>query len=508
MRRVARLLLLVLALGSPAAAARTAPAAGRTAAAVFDEVAGSPTRLRVFLQAMPKGGDLHNHLSGAPYAEDYIDWAADAGYCVDPAVPRLVPPPCPPGSAVRGLGERDSFAYAHLVDALSTRGLQAGVGRNDVSGHRQFFGSFNRFGAVAATRVADSLVATRRLAAGDHAQYLELIHNPNALMDDILAGPVGRLDASGLAEAWRREAARADPVVARAMAELDKDEAQARQSLGCGTPAEPAACGVEVRYLAWVPRALPPAEVFRSMVLAFALADRDPRFVGVNIVEPEDAPVSLRDYDLHMAMFSFLEGKYPRVRRSLHAGELARGMVPPAALSDHIAKAVEVGGAQRIGHGTDIAFEDAAPATLARMARDRIAVEINLTSNDVILNVRGADHPLGLYRRAGVPVVLSTDDEGLLRTDLTNEYVRGAREQGLRYDDLKEIARASLEYAFLPGASLWTAGAVGTPVDACAGGLERPTCRDLLRQSERARLQADLEARFTAFEKEVVGWAF
>jgi adenosine deaminase len=509
--RIFRLVLLVLALAAPARA-QTSPEQA-AAAARFDEVAASPTRLRIFLQAMPKGGDLHNHLSGAPYAEDYIDWAAETGYCLDPAGPRLVPPPCAPGAAVRGLGERDPFAYARLVDDLSTRGLQLGVGRNDVSGHKQFFTSFGKFGPVASARIPDLLAATRRLAAGDQVQYVELTDNPNALNDYILAGPAAPLDAAGLAEAYRRELAGAGPVVTQAMAELDRDEAEARRRLGCGqarkkSGGDSPACRVEIRYLAWVWRGLPPAQAFRSMVLAFAIADRDPRFAGVNIVQPEDAPISLRDYDLHMEMFRFLERKYPNVRRTLHAGELARGMVPPAALRDHIRKAVEVGGAQRIGHGVDIAFEDDAPATLARMAREKIAVEINLTSNDVILGVRGAEHPLRLYRLAGVPVVLSTDDEGILRTDLTNEYLRAAREHGLRYDELKEIARASLEYAFLRGASLWKDGEIGKPVDACAGRNSNTSCQAFLHKSEKARLQVELEDRFETFEKEVVGWTF
>ncbi|CAN7362043.1 adenosine deaminase [Phenylobacterium sp. LjRoot225] len=511
--RIFRLALLLLALALPTAGARAQTSPEQAAAARFDEVAGSPTRLRVFLQAMPKGGDLHNHLSGTPYAEDYLAWAADAGYCVDPAGPRLVPPPCAPGTDVRGLGERDPFAFGRLVDALSTRGLQAGVGRDDASGHTQFFTSFGKFGPVASARVPDLMAATRRLAAGDRVQYVELINNPNALNAYILAGPATPLDATGLAEAYRRELAGAGPVVAQGMSELDRHEADARLRLGCdktppGRASDSPACRVEVRYLAWVWRGLPPAQAFRSMVLAFLIADRDPRYVGVNIVQPEDAPISLRDYDLHMAMFRFLEAKYPKVRRTLHAGELARGLVPPADLRDHIRKAIEVGGAQRIGHGTDIAYEEGAAATLARMARDKIAVEINLTSNDVILGVKGAEHPLILYRRAGVPVVLSTDDEGILRTDLTNEYVRAAREHGLGYLELKGMARASLEYAFLPGASLWKDGEVGQPVDACAGPRGAPGCQALLRKSDKARLQADLEERFAAFENEVVGWVF
>ena len=60
-------------------------------------------------------------------------------------------------------------------------------------------------------------------------------------------------------------------------------------------------------------------------------------------------------------------------------------------------------------------------------------VEVNLTSNDVILGIKGADHPLPLYRKYGVPVTLSTDDEGVSRIDLTHEYVRAAMTYPLTY---------------------------------------------------------------------------
>lgn len=133
----------------------------------------------------------------------------------------------------------------------------------------------------------------------------------------------------------------------------------------------------------------------------------------------------------------------------MHAGELGVTQVPPLARADHIAQAVAAG-AQRIGHGVDIAGESHAETTMARMARDGIAVEINLTSNDVILGVKGGEHPLGLYRRHGVPFVISTDDAGVLRSDMTAEYVRAVREQGLTYRDLKQASRNSLIYSFMP----------------------------------------------------------
>lgn len=468
-------------------------------AAIFDAAVHSPPQLRMFLHAMPKGGDLHNHMGGSVYAEDFLGWAVAAGLCVDAAGAGFAKPPCAPGKAIEQISRSQPFAYGRLIDSLSTRGWQHGVGRNDVSGHTQFFGSFDKFGPASHGHDAEALVATRRIAVGDNLLYLELDHNPPAMIAATLATPDVPLSAAGLAARYAQEIAAIGPVLDQATAELDRDEASAHAAMGCGGPAAEAGCGVAVHYLAWGWRALPPAAVFRSLILAFAMAARDPRFVGVNIVQPEDWPVPLRDYDLHMAMFRFLAAQYPGVRLSLHAGELAFGQVPPDDLRDHIAKAVTAG-AQRIGHGADIAYEDDARATMATMARHGIAVEINLSSNDVILGVKGADHPLALYRQMGVPVVLATDDQGVLRTDMTQEYVRAAREQGLRYADLKAVARGSLEYAFLPGASLWQGHQLGVPIAACAQGFTTAGCRQMLNASEKAQVQAVLEQRFERFE--------
>lgn len=273
---------------------------------------------------------------------------------------------------------------------------------------------------------------------------------------------------------------------------------------GCRTATPKPACGTEVRYLYTAIRTGSPSKVFAQLALGFALVQADPRFVGVNIAAPEHDPVAIRDYDLHMRMFAFLKARYPAVPLSLHAGELTLGLVPPRDLAFHIRDAVAIAGAKRIGHGIDISYEDDATALLARMARERIAVEINLTSNAVILGVKGRDHPLSLYRQAGVPVLLSTDDEGVSRSDMTNEYVRAVTEQKLRYPDLKQIARDTLQYAFVGGASLWADRAGGVRVAPCRA-LDSASCATFLAASHRARLQAELERDFAAFEAQQPG---
>jgi adenosine deaminase len=133
-------------------------------------------------------------------------------------------------------------------------------------------------------------------------------------------------------------------------------------------------------------------------------------------------------------------------------------------------------------------------------------VELNLTSNDVILGVTSNDHSLPLYRRFGVPVALSTDDEGVSRIDLTHEYARAVETYGLKYADLKEIARISIEHSFLPGASLWRdRDGFEHSASACSGdtlGADKPSsgCAAFLQTSEKARQQWELERRFRAFE--------
>ncbi|MFD2782002.1 hypothetical protein ACFS32_13820 [Novosphingobium pokkalii] len=101
--------------------------------------------------------------------------------------------------------------------------------------------------------------------------------------------------------------------------------------------------------------------------------------------------------------------------------------------------------------------------------------------------------------------MLATDDEGVLRTDLTREYQRAVQEHGLGYADLKAVSRASLEYSFAPGASLWRDHHADQWAKPCAGGVvTTPACRSFLAGSEKARLQLDLEQRFARFEEDAL----
>lgn len=78
-----------------------------------------------------------------------------------------------------------------------------------------------------------------------------------------------------------------------------------------------------------------------------------------------------------------------------------------------------------------------------------IPIEINLSSNEFILGVVGDDHPIKLYMRYGVPIAICTDDAGVLRNNLTQEYLLFISRYKPSYDQLKQVVYNSIKYSFL-----------------------------------------------------------
>ncbi|HEX3374417.1 MAG TPA: adenosine deaminase [Edaphobacter sp.] len=498
----------------------------------FNSAKQSPLELSAFLTRMPKGADLHMHLSGAVYAETFIKNAAADLLCVDPkimsffkpaAATRSLPPQpvCGEGNIRAENAFNDQKLYDALVDSFSMRSFVPSAG---ISGHDQFFGTFSRFGEIDKSHIGEWLdeVATR--AAAQNEQYLEIMETPTfsdvakissridwpstpadpALNRTGDATGTTRQDLSHLRDTLLAAGLRDEVAIDRK--QLD-DALEARNKIeNCGQPSARTACSVKIRFLYQVLRGFPPQRVFAQTLLAFELASQDPRVVGLNFVMPEDGYMSMSEYHRQMLMLDYLHSVYPTVHISLHAGELAPGLVPRDGLRFHIREAIDLGHAERIGHGVDIMYENEPQSLLKEMAARHIMVEINLTSNDVILGVNAPWHPLPTYRAAGVPIALSTDDEGVSRIDLTHEYTRAAIEFNLSYLDLKNSARTSLEHSFLPGASLWQQPDVFTrTVQACAGqplGAANPTpkCLSFLQSSEKAAEQWQLEHRYELFE--------
>jgi hypothetical protein len=414
-------------------------------ASYFASIRRQPSLLLAFLTGMPKGGDLHNHLSGAVYAESYLRWAAADGLCLATATMSIVPGPCDASAGrppVADVVRRSNPLYDRAIDAMSMRHWDPAL-----NGHDHFFATFDKFG-VSARKTGEMLAEVTSRAAAEHVSYLELMLTPDGGQSALLGTAAGWnpdlpvFRQALLAKGFARE------IVGLVKDRLDSAEARQRELLGCaGTTPDPG-CRVTVRYIFQIRRAGEPASVFGEILAGFETATADPRVVGLNLVQPEDDPVAVRDFRLQMSMLDYLHKVYPPVKITLHAGELTEGLVAPETLRFHMRESVRVGHALRLGHGTGVMYEDGPLALLRELASRKVLVEVALSSSDLILGVRGSRHPLHVYLKYGVPVALVTDDAGVSRSTLTLEFRKAVDDQALDYVTLKRLARNSIEYSF------------------------------------------------------------
>ncbi|MDR2732504.1 MAG: hypothetical protein LBB36_04720, partial [Fibromonadaceae bacterium] len=419
--------------------------------------------LRQFFAEMPKGGDLHNHLTGSVYAETYYDIACMDSLYVDTLSGKLYPKGIMPSTSdsVRLLPDYINSRHAlkvKLLDKWSIRNFHSYT--SNIPQDEHFFNAFGLFSA-ATGNMAVLINELKKRAVHENVQYLEIMGtSPNVSskkMNTIFGENYYEKTNAILLDAIQSaDTARTRSVIDSIVNIWEQNIAWKNEGIAYGKLIDSldassiADTNLVTRYLAYASRKSDPVTVLAQLHIGFAASnDAASKVVGVNIVSAENSEISMLHYMAHMLMFSALKGKYPNVKTSLHAGELTLGLVKPEDLGGHIAQAVYIAKADRIGHGVDIAFESSSASLLRYMRENFIPVEINLTSNEFILGVKDDEHPLPLYVKAGVPLVISTDDAGILRTNLAEQYVQIVRRYGLEYSQIKQLARNSISYSFL-----------------------------------------------------------
>ena len=450
----------------------------------FDGIRNNTAALTAFFSQMPKGGDLHNHYSGSVYAETYIDYVVDRNYYINIttlAVDSIKPKSDP-------LDEWFKFSQLKANNTLNEykQKLIQKWSCKDYNGvsypsDLQFFETFSGFGIGNNnnSRLEVGLLELKRRAQKENVSYIETMFTGfpcpalktiDGNFNDQLLTAQQTHDEAQVKKLLDQlfQLVQDKGVVSCAKTFNDEVLAPMHKRLKIDDSS------FTMRYQNYVTRVVPPADLFKNLVLYFESADRSPLIVGVNIVAPENNDVSMRDYWLHMQMFRYMHSKYPNVKYAMHAGELALGMVKPEEMTWHINEAVRVAGANRIGHGVDIPYEYKSFDLLKYMAKNKTAIEINLYSNEFILKVKEDEHPFNLYKEYNVPIVICTDDAGVLRSNLTRQYVLLAkRYKNVSYEDIKQYVYNSIDYSFIEEESL------------------------------KAKLKADLDTRFRKFEKTI-----
>ena len=172
------------------------PTAGQTAGERRGELnlkaaRANPLQLRSFLKKMPKGADLHNHLSGAVYAESWIRAAAEDHLCVNVAslsFAKSSDDRCASGTVPAENASNDQHLYDALIDAFSMRGF---VPSSGVTGHDHFFDTFAKFGGTDRRHLGEWLDEIASRADSQNEQYLELMHTPEFAHAASIANEIG-----------------------------------------------------------------------------------------------------------------------------------------------------------------------------------------------------------------------------------------------------------------------------------------------------------------------------
>lgn len=420
----------------------------------LDHFRSDQALLTEFFKRMPKGGDLHHHYSGSVPTEIYVDYALNHFWI---NLPSLEVRPEPPRNTMPGerwmdyrLLVREGILDQVRDDLIRDWSVREFDG-DDPSD--QFFDSFGKFSLAKNETYGQGLRSLKQIAKAENVQYLETMltsvdcdagfRNYGEKNDQMLRLAEAR-DEEGLEALLRTIFEEYQEQAAPCVADHNGFITRIHEELALDDE------DFTIRYQNYEVRVIPPLDVYKGLILSFLSAEASSLVVGVNFVAPEHYYIAIRDYWLHMRMFAFLHQQFPDVRIALHAGELTPNLANPVELNYHITDALFIAGASRIGHGVTIPYEVKNEEVLDHMRNRRKAVEINLSSNEFILDVEGNEHPISLYYYHGVPIVLSTDDAGVLRTTLTDQYVLLCqRYPYFSYQDIKAVAFNSIELSFI-----------------------------------------------------------
>ena len=188
--------------------------------------------------------------------------------------------------------------------------------------------------------------------------------------------------------------------------------------------------GLVLRWIYDIPgeAGLPSADA----TLDFALDHRPDGLVGFGLGGPEIG-VPRPQFQPH-----FEAARAAGLRSVPHAGETTG----PQTVWD----AVDLLGAERIGHGTSAAQD---PALLAHLAERGIPLEVCPSSNVATRAVADlADHPIRAFRDAGVTVTVNSDDPPMFNTTLNREYEIAAELLGLDHSGIADLARTAVRASF------------------------------------------------------------
>ncbi len=409
----------------------------------YNKIKNNPEALLHFFEHMPKGGDIHHHALGALWAEDIMKYAAEQDFWIESESGQLFKTETENCLNVKKELDKEAFR-----EFCIKKWSVAHFDPNDNNGHSHFFDVFPK---IAPAFIGFENYWLERIA--DQARKEGLIY-----IETMIECPSESERVWNLGLLYDNEISEnADISVFEAFYCFLKENGLQDAVKNTVTLLEAwkksaeKAAEVELCFQLYAVRNLDPRQVLAQLILCYEAAAISKHVVGVNLVAPEYHENTLKFYSMQMRACRWLNSLFPQVNLALHAGELSKDIVEESHLKFHIDEAVSIAKAKRIGHGVDLHWEHHRNRILDFMSEKGWAIEILPKSNDFILNISGDEHPFETYLRSGVPVIVATDDPGLLRCTLADQYLFLAQHYSfLDYDDFRQFSLNSIKYSFLP----------------------------------------------------------
>jgi adenosine deaminase len=397
----------------------------------FEQVkaTATPAQLYRFLYAMPKGGDLHNHLGGAVRAEWFWDAAMAAerqGYVY---YTRVRIENCAPYGHDE-FGSSKALLLFKDIQADKFEALDA-CGKSEFK-RLQDLDAREKQAWLDSMRLDQSYEGRNEFFEAIWDRIDGLLQNPH-LICDVLVRSMDAFGREGVAYLETQQGVQGAVKADGSPYGVEDTVSIYRE---CLASARAKSTGVEVRFQNSLLRYTPNAE--QRLRELYAITDRyRDLYVGVNMVGRED---NGKGYPLRfLPVLRELRHRYPDINLSIHAGEVDEP-------SYHVRDTLLLG-AQRIGHGVNLITD---PETMVLMRHGPYLVEINLISNLLLEYVKDySQHPFPEYLRIGIPVALSTDDRGMWDSNMSDEFYVAVKEFNLSWEEIVSLGRNSLYYSFL-----------------------------------------------------------
>lgn len=387
-----------------------------------------------FLYLLPKGGDLHHHLSGSNFSQWWYDLAVDqklnGGYQY---YTQIKVQHCQAGN-VKEFHPTANFLAFRNIQFSHYRQL-SDCEKSEYKGLDKLSAA-EKMGWFNSIRLDKSTEGRNEFFDFHWARLNELTNNPY-IMAELLVKNMQAFAKEGLvyleSQSTTRGFKNADgsDISADAVADVFRKRLAQKDALQTGVVAK-----LQYPLL----RFLPKAEQELEWIYAFVDKHRD-LFVGINMVGREDND---KGYPLRfLPTLRKLRRTLPAINLAIHGGEVDEP-------NSHVRDTLLLG-ATRIGHGVNL-IDDA--DTMLLMRNNSNLLEINLISNLLLEYVSEySQHPFPEYLRTGIPVALSTDDRGMWDSTMTDEYYVAVKEFNLSWQELISLAENSLKYSFLDKAT-------------------------------------------------------